>query len=287
MDYHTIEDGLYEEFEQLKNQYLALKSKRHDLVAVKQPKVLQKDELMKRKLEMTLTKEETVELSYLDDEERINSIMHRGIEEARKKFESVKEFFESQAETMRNKSKRVYEMKKASLQHKEAVIHQERAALENKTTAEYNNERSIQKLLKEMNAVIRRIRMSREQILESKIFEPRTVPIPILPEPLEGQNEVVVKEVMQPKKRAIPPCDCGADCPQVPIVRGSKELTYKCWAVAEQDRRKALQDEEQTKQPPFTPFQGLPPPDAPRQEKKPVKTIPAGRILYAAPVEVT
>ena len=264
-----------------------LKSKRDDLLAVKQPKVLQKDELMKRKLDMTLTKEETVELAYLDDEERINSIMHRGIEEARKKFETLKEFFESQAEAMRNKSKRVYEMKKASLQHKEAVIQQERAALENKTTAEYNNERSIQKLLKEMNAVIKTIRMSREQILDSKLFEPNSNPLPVLPEPLEAQNEVVVKEVIEPKKRTIPPCDCGADCPQVPISRKSKELTYKCWAVAEQAQRQALENEEQTQQPPFTPFQGLPPPDPPRQEKKPIKSIPPGRILYAAPIETS
>jgi hypothetical protein len=334
------------------------------MLEVKKPKLLQKDELMKRKLDMTITKDEAVELQYMDDEERINSIMNRGIEEARRKFETAKEFYESQAETMRNKSKRVYDMKKSTLQHKESVIQQERAALENKSTAEYTNQRGIQKILKEMYEIIKTIKMGREQMLDSGCFKPSETPLPVLPEAID--KTVVLPSKSITEKR----CPCGAKCPEIPEKKGSSHLIWKCLYDEAQGNRMLREEEERAhvrrykeeekrrkhdmelsrqqkrleeeadrrrhdelrrkelagetteteppltqgeekwepleteeeiaeakkrfqdkyikkEQPPFTPFGGLPPPDPPRQEKKPVKTIPAGRILYAAPVEVT
>jgi len=80
-------------------------------------------------------------------------------------------------------------------------------------------------------------------------------------------------------------CPCGKSCEDIDKCL----MTFKSPAelAMEKKVKKEIEEEaEETQQPPFTPFGGLPPPDPPRQVKKAVKTIPPGRILYAAPVEV-
>jgi hypothetical protein len=235
---------------------------------------------------------------------------------------------------MTKKATQTFNTKKATLERKENIVVKEQEFLQNnKSTAEYANQRGIQKILKEMNTIIKTIKMGREQILDSGCFKPSETPLPVLPEAID--KTVVLPSESIAERR----CPCGAKCPEIPEKKGSSHLIWKCLydeghgnrmlreeeelaharRYKEEEKRrkhdmelsrqqKRLEEEadrrrhdelrrkelagetietQDKEQPPFTPFQGLPPPDPPRQEKKPVKTIPAGRILYAAPVEVT
>ena len=243
--YQTDQLAKYSAFTDLKGIYNILVSKRNDLLSLKQPKMNRKEELLKGKLESTLTASEALELNHIEDEERIEIIKNDGIAAVRSKvvrsIESIKEkvlrdienikekaerdiesiengveikiqFYETQAAQMTKKANQTYNTKKATLERKETMTMKEQEFLkDNKTSAEYTNERNIQEVLKKMNNIIYQIKIGKDQFKTSGIKLQDDVPLPVLPEPLNKKILPNV-DVIQPVEPVLPP-------PSEPVVR--------------------------------------------------------------------
>jgi hypothetical protein len=302
-------DSLFQQFQDKKNEFVLLQKKGDDLKAIKKPKLCKKEELLQAKLDSTLTIEGELELENIESDERIELIKLKGIEDARRKYESLVEFYETQATQMKARTKRTFDVKKRNLEGKQRNITIDKIALEgNKSSAEYANDRKMTEVAKEMKAICRMIKMSQIQLMDARIPGVDATPRPVPEYPLHSlfQTPLVAEvQVEEPPKKAVQtsrfPCDCGRNCPQVPLFRGSKELTYRCWAEAEQAQRQALEAQERKEeseltqpiniqQSPLTPFQGLPPPDVQRAIKptKMVKTSLGtyATKMYATPIEI-
>jgi hypothetical protein len=142
-----------------------------------------------------------------------------------------------------------------------------------------------EKKLADLESVKSRAQVSAELELENlrkkleKMNLPRIVPVPSSPLPKTHTRKKI--------------CPCGKGCEDIDkclmTFKSPAELAMekRVKKELEEEAEEDKEEEAQAQPPPLTPFGGLPPPDPPRQEKKPVKTIPPGRILYAAPIEVS
>jgi len=232
--YQTDQLAKYSAFTDLKSIYNTLVSKRNDLLSLKQPKMNRKEELLKNKLESTLTASEALELNHIEDQERIETVKNEGILTVRSKVErtiqSIREkaereiqdierslepkieFYETQAAQMTRKANQIYNTKKATLERKETMAVKEQEFLkDNKTSAEYTNERNIQEVLKKMNNIIYKLKIGKEQFKSTGVKLQDDVPLPVLPEPLNKKILPNV-DVIEPVEPVLPP-------PSEPVVR--------------------------------------------------------------------
>jgi hypothetical protein len=195
LHYREFEAKIRLEFYEWMDKYHSLKQKESLMNEAKEGKVSRKDMLLKAKADNTLTKLGFVELDLIDREEAIQANYNRNIlqitqrrekriREAEEEFERATSYYTNERDSSMSKSKRDFDAKKRILAIRGDAIEAERSMVI-KTAAEITLERQKYDVLKSMNSVIIRWRMSKTQCPPGTRFDG---PDLTLPEPLPGSK---------------------------------------------------------------------------------------------------
>jgi hypothetical protein len=206
LHYRQFESEVRLEFYALMDKYHSLKQKESMMAESKENKHSRKDMLLKSRADHTITKLGDIELAMIEHEDNIQTYNERNINtiemkrdkkirdaeaecerkirDAENEYERVAGLYDAQKKQSMAKAKREYESKKKTLIARGETIEVERTFIV-RSAGEIALERQKYDILKSINAVICRWKMSKSQCPPGTRFDG---PDLTLPEPLPGSK---------------------------------------------------------------------------------------------------